>query len=306
MIKVGLVTSWEDRCGISEYAKHVVEYSNKPGEVEVRVIPYPFEGCQNEAKDFDIIQMNECGYTCQGFTGQTILKLRDMGKKTLLTQHASNPKNNKNALSLQFDRVVIHERNTEDGFTFIPQGAVVYEPANGVIAYDVGTCGFPLGFKNNIKLAEATARLGWTLFAMLPESHHADAKQVAAQMQRANARCHVETHWQTDLEMVNKFNACKMTCFPYTNHTPGPSSAAMMGISARRPVIISRSQQFAHIFGRDDEFTFIESDNPTVSDIVEGLLRATEKEKIPEKTYQEHRWDRVGELYRQLYKEMVQ
>lgn len=312
MIRVGLVTSWGDKCGISEYARHLIDHTPKANEVIVTPLTVPFEQLtQSMIQKHDIFQMNECGYTMQGFTGAMIVKLKQSGKKTLLTMHASNPKNNHNVLSDQFDRVVIHERGTEDGFTYIPQGCPVFATSRlHPPAYDVGTCGFPFPFKNHRKVAEACRRLGMKFLALAPESHHVDARQVERDLLAIAPNTEVNRNWLTDQQMLYHLAACRMTIFPYTNHTPGPSAAALMGVSAGVPVIMSRCAQFEHFFDREQQFYFIESADPTADQIMEVIARVSSdislgRAKVPTKTYEESRWDVIGMKYRKVYAEMM-
>lgn len=315
MIRIGLITGLTDRCGITEYAKHLYRSVLDP---EIQIVPLGIAFSQvlgHQPQKYSIIQMNESGFTMAGFDQNVVFRLKEMGIKTLLTCHASNMKNNKNPLTVLFDRVVVHEKDTEDGFDYIPQGAPVNPNrlANMTrtdIDLAIGTSGFPLGFKNMQRLAEATAQLDLGMVACAPESGHVDANRVAAECRARNSRAVIHTSWMEHQQIVDILGKCLATCYPYTNYTPGPSSAAMNGVASGRPTIVSRSNQFAHLFGKTDEFTFIESADPSVDDIkaaIETVLRQRDNgmDKLPTKTYEEMNWGRCAELYIKLYKDMV-
>lgn len=309
MIRVGLVTSYNDRCGISEYAKHLVEYTKDP-DIQIEVLPLPI--AQVASGLWDIVHLNCAGYTMSGFEPACIKRLQDQGKKVLLTWHDSNPVNNRNEFTNLFDRVVVHEPDTTDGFTFIPQGAPVANddpPALFNPGY-IGTSGFPLARKNLDRLAEACQAAQLSLYAYAPDSHHQSAEPVANEIRRRNPTAVVHTGWYPDQDIIYSLSQTAAVCYPYTSWQPGPSAAAMVGIAAQRPVILSRASQFHHLFKYEEQFYWIESENPSVLDIHDMLVWVTKDvkhgtPKIPSDVYKQFRWDKVAVKYAQLYKEMI-
>lgn len=175
MINVGLITSWNDKCGISEYAAHLVQYINDP-DIRLEVLPTSIHEHFKSSARFDIIHVNECGWVMNGFHQDQLFAIRARGEKTLLTCHTSHPVNSKNSLTQLFDHVVTHEAYSEDGFHHIPQGVPVY-PISWIddIKNYIATQGFPFAHKNLLPLAEACERAHFSLLAMIAESHHVDA-----------------------------------------------------------------------------------------------------------------------------------
>lgn len=306
MIRVGLVTSWNDKCGISEYAKHLIDYTKDP-EIQVYPVPVSIAQVLKNPVQADILQINCCGYVMGGFENAHLEHLRHR-HKLLLTWHDSNPVNNRNDFTSRFDRVVVHEPNTTDGFTFIPQGAPVADVAPSFNPGYVGTSGFPLARKNLDRLADACQAAELSLFAYAPDSHHQAAEPVANDIRKRNSTAVVHTGWYPDQDIVRSLSECMAVCYPYTSWQPGPSAAAMVGIAARRPVILSRAAQFHHLFDYEEQFYWIESENPTVEQIYDALVqvKTTAMPFTPEHVYNEFRWDKVAAGYGQLYREMVQ
>lgn len=226
----------------------------------------------------------------------------------MLTMNASCPTNNKNPYTNLFDQVVIFEPHTDDGFAYVPIGAPVL--GDGVVnpvSNWIGTNGFPQERKNLLNLAHACQCLGYGLYAFIPESPHANAGLVASQIRQINPIAECVTRWVTDDEMLDAFTKCTATCYPYLEWFQGSSSAVMAGVSARRPIIVSRASQFDFLFQKTDEVYFIESARPTADEITAGLQAAIDDgfRKVPHGVYEEHRWDRVGQRYIEVYKELA-
>lgn len=308
MIRVGFVTSYGDRCGISEYAKNLMEYFKDP-EVEITVLPMTIADAMYQADKFDIIHVNECGYVMPGFAGLEGHRAR--GAKVMMTQHATNPVENRNPFSILFDKVVIHEPHAKDGFKYIPQGAPVshvdgqLEPGNVI-----GTNGFPLAHKNLPKLVSAAKAVGLSVKILGPESGHIDANLVEQQLMSIDPNTRMNKRWLTDREMVTELSKCLFNVYAYKSHTPGPSAAAFWGLASGRPLVVSRCNQFEHLFDYKDEIYFIESTDPTVEDI-EAALRLVMTDfhagcmKFPTTLFELHRWDKCAAEYANVYKELA-
>jgi hypothetical protein len=307
MIRVALLTTWGDRCGTSEHARHIVEHAIDP-EVAINVFTVPVAQCLGVIKGYDIVHVNESGWIMQGFRNEQIAMIQQALKcKVLLTMNASCPTNNKNPFTNLFDQVVVFEPHTSDGFAYVPIGAPVFEPLTVRKENYIGTNGFPQERKNLLNLAEACQEIGFSLMAFIPDSPHANAKEVASEIKRVNPSALTIVDWVSDEKMLHSLSRCIATCYPYIEWFQGSSSAIMAGVSARVSIIVSRASQFDFLFSRTDEVYFIEAQRPSKGDILEGLRRFEhdQEKKIPNKIYQEHRWDKVGQRYIQVYKEMM-
>jgi hypothetical protein len=263
--------------------------------------------------DFDIVLVNESGFVMSGFHPDQFTRIRQRGTKIVLIQHASDPIENRNPFSIMFDRVIVHERHSTEGFHFIPQGLpelppiALTEPNMNL----VGTNGFPLPHKNLPALAEAARPIGLHMMALMPKSGHAPADELAhALCTLVDPGVVTDTRWLSDSEMVYQLSGCGMVCYPYTQHTPGPSAASMLGILSRRPVILSRCSQFHHLFDYEDQFYWIESKNPQVHDIQPVLRRvkgdlANDCARYPTTVLTDYAWSNVTARYVALFREML-
>lgn len=309
MITVDIVTTWGDRCGTSEHARHILEHALDP-EVTVRIQAMSVhEYAKQGVKKADIVHVNESGSVLSNFEPADIGRIQSTGSQVLLTMNSSIPTNNKNPYTELFNRVVVFEPHTTDGFSYLPIGAPVWEQKSieDLDSKLIATNGFPQERKNLLNLAEACQEMGWSLVSFGPESQHADAKQVAQMIRQRNPSAITYTNWVSDGEMLSCFEKCIAACYPYLEWYQGSSSAAMVAVSARIPLIVSRSSQFDFLFPHQDEVYFIEALRPTKDEIVTAFkqFESDTVKKIPQKLYAEHRWDKVGQQYINVYKGMV-
>lgn len=319
MIKVGLVTSWEDKCGISEYGRHLFDYVQNyvnthfgDDTVSVTVVALPIGQYVQMLDYYDVIHLNYCGFTMQGWTDAIVREVHRHGKKITLTWHDSNPINNKNDFTLLFDRVVVHEPNTTDGFTYIPQGAPVWShKGSGEPGWNIGTNGIPQERKNLVELADACSLLNMSLELYAPATHHADVGQLSMRLHNVYpGGVHVHREWLSDDEVLKGLSECRMICYPYMEWNQGPSAATMFGVATGRPIVVSRASQFSHLFAYPDQFYFIESTHPFAKDIAD-MLRIVHndildgKAKLPTKFYEASRWDHCAKRYIDMWKNVA-
>jgi len=117
MTKVDLVTPWNERCGIAEYANDLVSNASDQTQFQIhcKLLPPP-----NVVFPFDIVHVNHEDGLFRHWTADDIRVLRRNGKRTILTKHNSFP-HCRNNFDSAFDAVVVHEE-TNDGFFHIPHG----------------------------------------------------------------------------------------------------------------------------------------------------------------------------------------
>lgn len=311
MIRVGLITGWSDKCGITQYGHHMKQYI-RDEDIKMEVVPQSLAEAASQAARFDIMVMNESGFTMSNFNKAAVDHIKSKAKLVLIL-HASNPDNNENDFTKMFDAVVHHELTAKDNYIKLPQGCPVND-IRGIMPFNpftVGTNGFPLNHKNIPQLARACRETGMTLIGLLPDSHHASAGAMENNIRQTECKYHMVKEWLTDDQMIEYLADCEMVCYPYWNSTPGPSAAAMIGISSGRPVIVSRCNQFKHLFDYEDQIYFIESDAPsmeqiaqTITQVRQDILKGTERK--PDKLYEQMNWSNVAKEYVKLFKGLVQ
>lgn len=300
-MRVLLVTTWGERCGIAEYAR---ELANHCTEIEFRISPRPWASVQivKDAADCDIAHLNYepglMGHLDAGF----VHMLRQMGKKTVLTLHTSQAGDNRTAFTTAFHRTIVHEK-TEEGFTFIPMGIPEFEsPYVGTIDA-LGTCGFPFPWKGFHQVAQAAQLLGKTCIVIGPDSKHWDTWAMKEVVKQACPTATYVTEWLESKEVIQRLSVCACNVFAYQGGNYGISGAVRMGLATGRPIVLSRCRQFRDLFEYDDEIGFAEDCSP------EAIGRAVQETlasgKRPKRVLKDMSWRRSSDLYKQVYKEIM-
>lgn len=312
MIKVGLVTTWEEPCGHFCYASELVEHVSIC-DVQFVIIGRPFTpqtiiGKALEAQ-CDIVHINHANQLFGDLNASHIKHLRSLGIKTVATWHESTTEN-RSELTVAFDRVVVHQA-TSDGFARINDGIWNF-PASGQTYTDfVGIVGFPFAYKNVEITAEAVAHAGLRLKAFLPASHHVDVDPI---MRAVIAKCPgsvVYTGWNEQKQIIREFQSCMMTLFPYAHCGTGIGGSVRLGIAARRPVIISKVVRFQDLLdGYRDEFYVIDNPYPRTNEIY-NAVQAVKADlllgyaKVPSRCIADMDWKKSAAAYVQIYQELM-
>lgn len=315
-INVGLITSFGTRCGISEYSKYLTEYAQAE-DVRITVENNSIAGFANGRRGttYDLIHVVASGFAMGGYEPHQleILRQQTRSRKLVLTWNDCNPVDNRNDFTNRFDRVIIFEPNTIDGFDYIPLGCPVFDPADRIIhPLGIGTNGFPQERKNLLCLAEAVEAMHWNLVAFIPESPHADAQKVKQDILARNPSAIVRTEWNTNEEVLRHLSGCMATCYPYIEWINGSSSAALFAASARVSMFVSRTTQFDSLkhYDKGQGVFFIESKRPTTEEIVASFREHQQdlwwrRIRNTQQIYDKHRWDKVGRLHTQLWKDSL-
>lgn len=307
-MKIGLVTTWREKCGIAEYASNMVK-SMSSSKYQFQIINRPFAPSQivAEAYDCDIIHFNfEPGL--MGHIGDDVIRsLKAMGKKTVLTLHTTHEGDNRNAFTDSFNQVIVHEQTT-DGFKVIPHGAeevsfsglvnLEKEPKNVI-----GTAGFPFPWKGFHEVALTAEMLGMGVLVIAPETNHIDTWVMEKCIKGACTNVEYVTDYLPTEEVINKLHECKVNVFNYHGGNYGISGAVRLGISAQRPLVISRSRQFRDLFSYEPEITV--ADNTSPEAVKAAVELALENNRIPETALNNMKWSRVSRDIESVYERLM-
>src|SRR5690348_805968 len=120
-MKVAMLTTWNERCGIAAYAQQLVsaikhvDYAQSETDVTDFWIlgrdTWPLFPFQLDLSSYDIIHLN---YEPGLFSWLPPATIRGLGKKTVLTLHTTHEGDNRNwPMAQVFDRVIVHEKTTD-------------------------------------------------------------------------------------------------------------------------------------------------------------------------------------------------
>lgn len=313
MIKVGLITTWApERCGVRTYGEELVRRAE--ADIEYTVLGRPFNASLfDRAADCDIVHILHVNALYPDITVEFINRWKSLGKKTICTFNDSTSEN-RSVFTVAFDKVVVHQP-TSDGFEYIFHGIPVKElkPYSGEMKDYIGTSGFPIGFKNYPLAARLAKAVGMKLYAILPESSHANVSAVAGEIQRYCPGSIIDTGFPSHDEVLDKLSQCAFLLYPYAHTGTGIGGSARMGMAAGRPVVISKVVRFADILADEKyakEFYIIENPYPcfetsisTVHQVINDLALGTAR--VPTKTVEDMNWDTVSKRYYKLYRDVM-
>lgn len=298
-IRVALVTSWNTRCGIAEYAINLV--SSTVG-VRHEIIP-EFSQVVSRSQESEIVVLNcELGLF-RTFPWHDLKTLRSQGKKILMILHNTTAGNNRSPLTDLCDAVVVHEETT-DGFWHIPHGVPEFSRWPSSYKKCLGMAGFPFNWKGFHPAAQAAAMVGLGFKAIMPRSDHVDVEPMVKVVKETVPDAEIITDYLPEHEVIRQLAECMIVAFPYMGGATGISGAVRMGIAAQRPLVVTRDRQFRDLFKYEDEIYFVQD---SLAETVKQAYNDFEMgcESIPCKVYEETRWSKVGEMYVDVYRRLL-
>lgn len=333
MIRVGLVTNWQEACAVAEYANSLVTHVDDP-EVQIKIItrPLTFEHIMNSCQDVDIVHFNVAWWLFSEITDQQWRAFRKRGKRVLITLHESYEPEIRGfgGLGPAVDAIVVHEEPSDsiawpEGFYYIPQGVRL---VNGLLAtklgewefklwdqlgeprMKLGTLGFPFYWKNYQITARVARKLGLGFMFLMgkPKSDKIDLDVITQEILEIHPEAEIETGWKPYDYMVRRLSECVATVFPYAESMKiyGVSAGVRMGIAAGRPIIVSKhAQQFKDLKKYPDEYYEIESTK--LEEAVNRVLQDTNSgcERKPNKMLKDMSWRVCATRYVELYKQLM-
>lgn len=254
-MKILLVTSPRERCGIREYGKFLMDAVKSDPEISITEFPNP-EANELGTPECDIIHLNHHAALHSSWTEERVEQYQKLGYKVVVTQHDTFEdfgvmleRGFPNFLNA--DGLVVHEPVeglTHDGFGqeiignvwYIPQG--VLPPANlrdKPAPRTLGTVGFDFPWKNYNMVARVTKEAGWVFLLIAPEMSQERVEEIKG----INPESIVITSWVSAEDAVVLLAGCTATGFLYSTGNSGTSGAIRLGVAARRPMVAFQSRQ---------------------------------------------------------------
>lgn len=309
-MKIYLVTTWNDRCGIAEYASNLVRHCKAEFEI---LDPGLFMSNSFELVGGNILHINHEPGLFPYLTGAYI-KARAGNMRTIITLHTSNEGFNRSSLTEGIDRIVVHEK-TEDTksrpeqWLYIPMGIPSAVQLANCVDDNLGTCGFPFPWKGWDEVARCAKELNMGMIAIIPESRHVDIRPVEKMIcDIVGVRAYVIKEYMPESGVIHQLSRCLVNVFPYKGNNGGISGAVRMGLASRRPVVISQSRQFRDLFEYRDEVYI--SPAPTGKELLDCISQAVYEarkgtSRLPNKLLRDMSWEVVAKKYMDLYESLV-
>lgn len=299
-MNVGLVTSWDVRCGIAEYAANLISSCSGITPIPLQQYSYGI-ACQ-----YDVVHLNHEAGLFRCFPSGDLHHLRRDGKKLVLTLHNTGEGLNRNSFTDLFDRVLVHEKTQDSGnFVYMPHGIpeVPVSENHGKKA-SIGIAGFPFPWKGFHPTALVANKYGLGCLAIMPKSDHVDTGPMEKVVRESNHLAEVLTDWMPASEVVRRLSECLLLAFPYGGGLSGISGAVRLGLAAKRPIVLSRCRQFRDLFDYEDEIYFADEGleqavAQVLSDLENGIA------KIPNCLLDDMAWSKVGQMHRQVYESLA-
>lgn len=300
-LKVALITSWDERCGIAEYARNLTENLK---DVEWEIHQRPFSWPAILRSQAEVVHVNHEPGLMGWLEPQLLGQLKSRGKKIVLTMHASNETSNQGPLTQVADRVVLHEK-TNDGFVHIPMGVPEWKQTTVWAMPGISTAGFPFHWKGFWAAAQAARDLKIAFRAVVPESQHGDALHVKQQLKDICPWAQVRTEWMAKEDVIEWLAGCRVQVFAYWGHNAGISAAVRLGLATGRATVISRSRQFRDLTqDYRDEVYVVDSDMPTPEQLAGVVKEALTGQRVPVRILKEMGWTTVAQKYAEMYRGM--
>lgn len=246
-MKILLVSTWQEPCGIAEHAEMLTEAVHAAdSEIQFCVSPEMLDPSVTWPFVPWILHINYHDALHSRWQPETILRAKQLGCKVLVTLHDSGTPNSEHAKAIcaAADYFVVHEPYDDlpgQGEYLrmgVPAWAGAWEINHSGGGWSdgrpvLGTVGVNLGFKCYDKLAEVTKECGWAFRLIAPQATKDDVDRWLA----INPHSAITPEFRPRKEVLQTLAGCDATAFTFVCHNTGQSASILQGVAARKPVI---------------------------------------------------------------------
>ncbi len=315
---IAIYTNRHNNCGISAYANDLENQLKKWFEikvVEAGLSPSGLWGCKGA--DVAILNWHPAR---SPLTAEVIKSLSSCGTKTILVFHNSselggNAPYEQDSILRAVDVVVAHEpMNLDIPVEFIPHGTPEFGNLPGITAEpSVGTAGFPFPWKRVDLVISVAEQLGCRAHVIAPkykgmlfDAQYDDWKR------RLSDRLELWTDFRPKEIAVRQLARSWVNIFWFESQCIddqlGQTGSARMGVSAKRPMIISSHRKFKTFLPYlETDFYLAEKEDDvlrSVERIFDGVV-SRGPVKRPIKTLSDQGWEKVGRMFASLIERLA-
>ena len=246
-MRVGLITTWKEKCGLAAYSGNIVK--NLP-EINWRIIGREewgdnFSNVPNIARECDLVHIMHQG----GLMASMSPEIVSACDKTVVTKQCTGMEHVFNAATVKTSHI------KEDGYHFIPHGIPVVD--REVLMSDavarplhIGCAGIPFNGKGHWEAIQIAELANTGVILVMPENPHTSldlAYHITEYCRKNEIPYWIETDWLPEEDVARILSWASVNVFYYTRPANGISGAVRMGLAARRPTIVSNHSQFQDI-----------------------------------------------------------
>jgi len=334
-LSVGLVTSWNVRCGIASYSKNLAEALAEK-DINVYIIRVPRFGTFRETlalnvarktpKDkIDLVHVQHEYGIWKNYEGTYYPELKSLGLPVVTTMHGVGSWKTDQIIADYSDRVIVHNQFCAERYNHpcyviahgskpqyeMPDMATAKKSMNISIPIPVvGYCGFISDYKGLESLIDAMALVpnavaliagGW--YSSETTSYISNLKQSA--LKTIPGRCQF-VGYVADGDLPRVYAAMDIVVYPSRYATE--SGALIMALSHGRPVIASDIGPFREKRKQGALWTF-----KNYEDLAKKIRRLIKSRKLKEnlsagarKYTDDTSWDKIAELHKSFYLDILE
>lgn len=295
-MRVLLVTSDRDRCGIREWGRMLIPELEALG-VVVDEYPDPdymaLERQLGKLAAYDLVHVNHHAALHSSWTAERVALLQTFGVRVVVTQHDTFE-----TLQVMLERgfpdfrcagaLVTHElvegleydrEGRRSRVYYVQQGVPDAPPATTPSARVLGLFGFDFPHKNFDLAFRVAAEAGWApllISAGITPERQAELRAIHPQAVIVDA-------YPPQEEVVARLASCTATAFLATGGNSGTSATIRTGLAARRPLVAFKCRQFRDLYdtdgiwwanGEEDLREFLEMvEDPAIQEVQTARIR---------------------------------
>jgi glycosyltransferase involved in cell wall biosynthesis len=316
---VGLVTNWDERCAVAEYAKHLADYCLRHStDVEFKIVTglLNYEGVEAQTRDVDVIHFNYCNRAFSQMDPVKFNWFKGKGKPVILTYHESTNWQTRNLVTCSIaDWIVIHDK-LRDGppapanVRHIPYGVPRVDIRGVKVEHVVGTFGCAFPWKALYPLAWACNELGVKLKAMLSEPLSDQGalnwQHIKDSIWKTGSQAEIIEGWLPEEDVIRQLASCAVVALPFDPHAPimGISASVRFALAAKRPLVLTRFAHFSDLYDYESEVYFEDGNlKETIEQVLSNIRWGIEKK--PDRVVLDMSWDRAAKMYCELYRDAL-
>jgi hypothetical protein len=295
-MKVGYVTTWNERCGLAAYTENVIFSMPEPVDF-MSIGREMWPDMVDHAKECDLVHIMHHGGLMNWMTPEQV---RACGK-TVITRQCIGPEQ-------VFDAAMVKTSHIKtDGYRFIPHGIRLVDESQlftnlKSMPLHIGCAGIPFNGKGHLEAVEIAEKAGCGVVLVLPESHHTSndlAEHIVKYCSENDIPHWVDTTWMPEPDVTARLSWATVNVFYYTRPANGISGAVRMGLASGRPMIVSDHSQFQDI---------IETGYVNVAHSIDEAAEMVRNHKdliTPEPLLEMWSFEKTSMMYHDLYREVL-